>query len=85
MPTKTVIVENLWYCKLKCRDKIPNEIREIIFKKYYKVDINTKNGFLFRSIIPSITKRKKIMLLKTGGILSNILLLQMVSKYLSAK
>lgn len=44
-------------CPLKCSEKISIEERHTLFKSFYSMDVNSKNVFLFKSIVIQNVKR----------------------------
>lgn len=46
-------------CRLKCSDKFSIEDRQLIFRKYYKLDVNSKNMIIFNSLLIQPVKRHR--------------------------
>lgn len=51
-------------CRLKCTNKFNLEAREAILKKYYSLDVNSKNALLFNSISIRPVKRHLTTIMK---------------------
>ncbi|KAJ8930926.1 hypothetical protein NQ314_016225 [Rhamnusium bicolor] len=56
-------------CRLSCNSKFNTDAREQIFKKFYTLDVNSKNALLFKSIIikPMQRHRKNIVRSKSAS------------------